>query len=215
MTFETLWIFLGSFQFIIGSIGNFLVFYISSRPKFRCVTIFRYLIVAMINDFFISITGWFYAVPNFFKANENLYSCKITQYFGYLFFQYGPWIIVLASLDRLASVKYPTKFQFRNDLKYQALALSVIFIILSLLNVLLCYFYDIEYLGYQFESINTTQCNTRDVNIQFYLDIYDCLIAAVIPFTIMITTTVIIARIFVKKKQHFKMIQNLKKIPNS
>jgi hypothetical protein len=112
---------------IIGLVGNTLVFYILTRPKFLKQSIFRYFLVTTGNNSFVLLTMWFYCMPDLFLMNSNSLSCKLTQYFGYLFYQFCPWIIVLNSFDRYLSVHFPTKFEFRTKLKYQVLALSIIF----------------------------------------------------------------------------------------
>ena len=97
---------------IIGFIGNTIVLYILARPKFLNVTIFRYFIVSSINDLFELMTMWCYSLPDVFQVNQNSMSCKLVQYFVYLFYQFCPWIIVLSSIDRFLSVFYPMRFKF-------------------------------------------------------------------------------------------------------
>ena len=94
-----LWMILGSLLTIVGVLGNSIVFYVSTKPKFRNIAIFRYLSVSMINDLLVLFTAWFYIVPDYFKINTERFGCKITQYFGYLFYQYSPFIITIASIN--------------------------------------------------------------------------------------------------------------------
>ena len=44
-------------------------------------------------------------------------------------------MLVISSLDRLASVKYPDRFLFKNKLKFQILIVSIIFLIFGCLNI--------------------------------------------------------------------------------
>ena len=41
---------------VFGMIGNSISIYILSRPKLREISVFRYLIVSIVNDYFVLIT---------------------------------------------------------------------------------------------------------------------------------------------------------------
>jgi hypothetical protein len=172
----------------IGLIGNTLVFYILTRPKFRKISIFRYLIVLTGFDTFVLLTIWPYNLPDLFLMRNVALSCKLVQYMSYIAYQFCPWIIVISSIDRYMAVKYPSKYQFRNDLKYQASILSAVFIVLVFTDIPFYLYYDI------FSSANQTFCGTVDVFTGFYIDLANLLISTILPFSLMILTTCLIAR---------------------
>ena len=180
---------------IVGVIGNPIVFFILTKSRFRNVSIFRYSIVSVVNDSFVLITMWPYNFPEAFQMNTSSISCKLSQYFGYLFYQFCSWIIVLSSIDRLLSVKYATRFQFRNKLKYQALALSVIFVVILFLDIPFYSYFDIHV-----QSNNSTLCATNDIFIQFYIDLTNLLISTIIPFFIMVLCTILIGHTLITQK---------------
>ena len=185
---------------IVGIIGNSIVFYILTRPKFRNIPIFRYLIVSMVNDTINLITMWPFTLPISFNMNTISINCKLIQYFGYLFYQFCPWIIVVSSLDRLASIKFPTKFQFRKKLKFQAGVLTIIFIFLVFINIPFYFYYDIINIS------DETLCTTSDRYTQFYIDLANFLVSTIVPFFLMVLCTVIIAYHIIKNKN--KLLQN-------
>jgi hypothetical protein len=96
---------------VIGLIGNSLSVFIIIKKQFRRVSFFRYLAFSIINDTIVLITMWLYTIPDYFQTSSI--GCKLTQYFGFLFYQFCPWIEVVSSIDRVISVKYPTKYKFR------------------------------------------------------------------------------------------------------
>ena len=194
MSLETTWVAAASILTVTGVLGNSMVLFVSTRPKFRNLSIFRYLTASMINDFFIIITMWFYATPDFFLINSVTYSCKLAQYFGYLFYQYSPLIITIASIDRILSIKYPNKIKFCTELKYQILALLVALILLAPLDLLYYTFYEITY-----DGNNLTLCRISSEYMHVCIDLIN-MVLLIIEFMIMIISTIIVSRHLVKKK---------------
>ena len=206
MSLKAIWIVAASILSTVGIIGNSIVFYVSTRTKFRNITIFRYLATSMINDFFIIITIWFYATPDAFKLETETFNCKITVYFGYLFYQYSPYIISIASIDRLLSVKYPTKFKFRTKLKYQILLLLITFSCFVFLDVIYYNYYDIHR-----KEDNSTYCFTSSPQIHVYIDLVN-MVLMVNSFVIMITSTIIVTRYLMSKKAFHQNATSRKEI---
>ena len=118
----------------IGLVGNSLVLIILSNVKFRKISFFRYLIVTTVVDLLNLILCWPDYHRDFFKVNSVGVICKLYEFFAYMLYQLSPWIMVLSSIDRLAAVKYPTRFQFRNSIKFQIASISFLLVSLSLVD---------------------------------------------------------------------------------
>ena len=188
---------------IIGLIGNPLVLYILTRPKFQKVSIFRYLVVSTIFETFVLLTIWPYNLPNLFQMNTNTFSCKIINYMSYIAYQFCPWIMVLSSADRFLAVRFPTRYKYRNEMRYQAIVLFVIFCLLVLFDIPYYLYYNIYEFG------NQTYCGTVDVNIGFYIDLLNFMISTILPFFLMALCTSLIANHIIKQKA--KLQRNRKK----
>ena len=187
----------------IGLLGNSLSIYIMSRPKLRDITIFRYLMVAMVNDSLVLGTMWISTLPYIFLSDSL--SCKISTYFAYLFQSFSGWILVVSLTDRLISVKYPTKFKFRNVFKYQSLIFITIFTIICLLYVPFSLYFDM------YESSNQTSCLTADDQTNFYLNVCSFLIGILFPFILMILLAALIGYQLIKNKRRFNNTKSLYK----
>ena len=116
-------------------IGNSIVLFVLTKPKFLEVPLFRYLIVATIVETISVLFIWASGFPNIFGINNYDINCKMYVYTSLVFLEFGPWINVLSSIDRYLSVKHENKYNFRNKLKYQAIAISIIFLLIILIDV--------------------------------------------------------------------------------
>jgi hypothetical protein len=90
---------------------------------------------------------------------------KFLIFFGILFNNCTGYIIVLSLIDQFLSVKYPLKFDFRKKLKYQLLALIIIFMVLAILDVP----YIADYNIYFYDNEST--CKTVNAHVNFYISI--------------------------------------------
>jgi hypothetical protein len=179
----------------VGFVGNGLVIYVISRPKFRIIPMFRYMIIAMIIDSFNVLTAWPSIFPYAFKTNRIVFICKFFYYLVYVFYQFSPWVIVISTLDRYLSVKYENRFKFRKDFKYQAIAVLIIFLVLVLIDFPFYHFYSLD--------SNMTLC-TADFSIGFYLNCLDLLIATVIPFILMMSLNSLTAYQLIHRKKRLQ-----------
>ena len=172
-------------------IGNSLVLLILTKPKFLEYPLFRYLIVATVAETISVLFIWASGFPNVFGINSYDINCTMYVYLSILFLQTGPWINVLSSVDRYLSVKFPTKFYFRKQFKFQAIAVSVIFGLIILI--------DIPYLMY-LQVINNV-CGPTPL-IGLYLTIaLNGNMHCFLPSIIMITTNgMTIHQLVVKRK---------------
>ena len=176
----------------IGLVGNSLVVFILSRPEFLKVPMFRYLIAATIFDTINVLLSWPSVYPDAFQVNNLPISCKLYIYLFYIPFQASPWIIALSSVDRYLSIKYPKSLNFRNQFKYQLLAIIIILIGILLIDIPFYIYHDV--------LSNETGCVPTEYKIEFYLDVLDALISTIIPFIIMILSTILTSCLIVSQK---------------
>ena len=188
---------------IVGFIGNSLTVFIMAKPKMRNISMFRYLIVSMVNDCWVLVTMWFCTFSEAFQ-NSSI-SCKWTNYIEYLNYNYSGWIVVVSLADRLITVKFPYKFMFRNQLKFQVFVLLVIYIILIFLNIPFYIYYDIDDLS------NQSICEINDPNTGFYVELSGALMGVIIPFILMLIISSLIGRFLTKKGKSIHMKKSLKK----
>ena len=178
-------------------IGNSLVLLILTKPKFLEYPLFRYLIVATVAETISVLFIWASGFPNVFGINSYDINCTMYVYLSILFLQTGPWINVLSSVDRYLSVKFPTKFYFRKQFKFQAIAVSVIFGLIILI--------DIPYLMY-LQVINNV-CGPTPL-IGLYLTIaLNGNMHCFLPSIIMITTNVMTIHQLVVKRKILNKVQ--------
>jgi hypothetical protein len=177
---------------IIAIIGNSLVLIILSKPKLRKESLFRYFIVTTIIDTINILLIWPFNFTDAFQINSSEISCKLFNYLPRVFYQFSPWINVLSSIDRLLAVKYTYRFKFRNELKYQLLAISLIFVTILLVDFPNYYYPEI--------SLNETSCIFSNWTIWLFIDLYAALMAVILPFSIMIITSVVTVRQLIKIK---------------
>ena len=181
---------------IIGLIGNPLVIYIFSRPKFLKVSMFRYLIAGTIADIVNLLANWSSVFPDAFLVNESSISCKLFYYFYYVPYQVCPWTLALSSADRFLSVKFPSKLKFRNNFNFQLTAIISIIVFISLVNIPIYWYHDLKV---------DVGCVTTNNTIEIYLDILNALLGAILPFFVMAVSTSLIWYELSKRKKCLKL----------
>ena len=182
---------------VIGLFGNLLVVYILRKPQFSNKSIFRYLVATSINNCLVLMTLWPYTLSGVYVNFISSISCKFIQYFGYLFYLVCPGILVINSIDRLISVKYPTRYKFRKRKKFQLFVLLTIFICMIILNIPF----------YLYNDVNTDNpirsiCSITDPHIKYNIDQIFSLITLFIPFIITVLSMVLI-------RNHLSLHRNL------
>jgi hypothetical protein len=185
---------------IIGIIGNTIVIYILTKPNFRKESTFRFLIISTIGSSIKLSATW----PSSFYQSAILddLNCKILSYMGFLIGRFPPWINGLGSIDRYISVKYPQKFKFRNQFKYQALAVLIVFIALI--------FLDLPFYFYVGKQLNRTSCEEINPEAGIFLNIYYLILTILIPVTISLVTAYLTSKQLIKHKKKLHIV-NFKK----
>ena len=164
---------------VLSVVGNSLIIYVLTKPLFRKETFFRYLTVASIFDILSVLCIWLAYFPDFFLINKVDIMCKLYGFLPNLINEYSTWIIVLSSIDRLLAVRYPLKFDFRKEFKYQALIMLILFILLVLINLPYWFFLLIQ--------PEYGLCLTVfDLSIYTYLNVSVAVYQVFLPFGLMV-----------------------------
>ena len=183
---------------ITGVIGNAIGCYILSTPKLKKETIFHYFyinsIIGLVGIFLI----WVHFIPRYFNMDITDIYCKIYLYFGFVGYHMYPWINVLNSIDRLFSLKYPTKFKFRKQFKYHGIAIALIILIVFSINV--------PYIIYQVRNKNGTdfKCKINNDLVALIITSVGFLWSICLPCCIMIASTLIITDFLIKQKRRMR-----------
>ncbi len=180
---------------VIGLIGNSLVFYILTRPKFLKESIYRYFLASEIVAAFSLLLLWLINIPILVKWDVPLIYCQIYNLLTFALFQLYPWISVLNSIDRLLSLKYPTKLKFMKELKFQILAITCLFCSFLLLSV--------PRFLYNTKS-NLTICAISNPQAGFYMSLENLIVSNLTPFFIMILSTCLVVHYFITQKRRLE-----------
>jgi hypothetical protein len=182
---------------IIAIIGNSLVFYILTRPKFIKESVFRYFIASEIVASVKVIVLWIYSIPNFINWKVTDMYCKLFMWIVFVSYDLYPWVSVINSIDRFVSLKYPSRFVWRKQIKFQSLTIISIIIFLVLINSIR-FFFSIP------SPISVCQLATAEIG--FYVNLANMLISSVVPFLIMLISAFLIVYHLISQK--LKLQQN-------
>ena len=188
---------------IIGLIGNSLIFYILTRPKFLKVSAFRYFLV---NDV-IDMIGIALVIAWIIQSKINWVTtalfCKIWEYIGYTCYNIYPCINALNSIDRILSIKYARRFSFRKKFKFQAFVVSIIiFILMS---------YDAIYFYYVNLSPIYVCGFSENYFTAFYVYLSNILLTNLLPFCISMISTSLILHYLINHKKNSRLTKNFKR----
>ena len=185
----------------IGVIGNSIVLCTLMTLKFRTESYFRYLIFSTITNTLNLFFMWVANVPNVFKINSISAVCKFYQYFSFVIYELSIWIIALSSIDRLITVLCPVRFSYLNRFGFQAVLMSIVFIVLAVINAPYIMFYGIS------QNENDTYCgyNGNNMKFGFYMDLLNAFICTIIPCLLMIFSSIIISFRLIKNKRKLSL----------
>ncbi len=184
---------------LVCLIGNSFTCFIFTTKSFRRVSMFFYLSIGTVVNILLMLTVWpISALKDLFKIHSNLFSCKFFAYLHFFLSEISPWMITLGSLDRLISVKYFRRFQFRNKLKYQIGIVLTIVISIAILNLPA-----LLYLTIGLIRANQTRCGLEIHNLYIgqYLIIKTDFISLFIPFALMLISTITIGQYMIANKK--------------
>ena len=110
--------------------------------------------------------------------------------------------MVLSTLDRLIAVKFPTRFQFRNSIKFQIAAIGTLFLSLLLIDFPLLILEDV------FLQFNQSKCNIVGTQNGVVMVTVNIFFSTFIPFIIIVTSTFMIAKQLIIQKKRFQQNKN-------
>jgi hypothetical protein len=137
----------------------------------------------------------------------NVVNCKI--FFGsvVILSELEAWLLTMCSVDRLITVMLPHKFLFKNTSKFQLRAIGLMFIIILVLITPFMFHYNTD-----INTQNKTLCSfpheTDLLWAFFYFKTQFLLFRAVLPFSIMIISSIVTVWKIVKNKNRLNMVRN-------
>jgi hypothetical protein len=181
----------------IGSIANIFSIIIFSSKEFNKDSMSKYLTCASIMNIIAILHLPLVMFPSIWSPTAI--NCVMMMGLKILITQMHAWIVAMCSLDRAISTMAPFKFIFKNKLKFQLILLGIMTVILVILispGVILSKSVS--------ASDNKTECEMTVVKeiegVAFYSIAQYVLFAAVLPFFIMITSSILIVLTLWKSK---------------
>lgn len=192
---------------IIGNTIGLIVFFRKAMHKVGPVLAYKMLFVSdlffmpfMIDSFMLQVFG------RGINIGGNL-NCKIYYFFSYLMVNWSPMCMVYISLEKLIAIKYPAKRFIMRKQKTQLIYFMVLLVYYALSSIPPLFYYEIKY--YYLPNNQTKllkACTYTDLFGRQFLSILYLINKTVIPFTLMITCSVLLAILVFKLRQ--RIIQN-------
>ena len=198
---------IGGFLTFFGLIGNMIVLCIFCRKSFRKIAMFRYCSFLVASETIQLLMFWPFNFPDTFLINENQISCKMIEYFSYTIGNFDTWMVIVISLDRFISVKYPHDFRFRKSFNFQITILAVLLLISMMINVPF----------YLFDSIYTIENQTfcdyhENPNVGIIIDFSSLVVSLLFPFIVSLTLSCLTGYNLIKKKRILNSLKFSKEI---
>ena len=192
----------------IGSIGNIFSIIIFCSKEFNKDATAKYLAFASIMNIIAIFHLPLLMLPSMWSLTAI--NCMITMGLKILITQMHAWIVTLCSLDRAISTMAPFKFIFKNKLKFQLVLIGIMtFILIILISPFFLLYKAVS------TSDNKTECEITLVKeleaVAVYSLAQNVLFSAVLPFLIMITSSILIVLRVLKSKSKVYMNKTLNK----
>jgi hypothetical protein len=192
----------------IGVIGNLLSFKIFSRKKFENTvfsTYFRFLTLADTLTLVLPLNKFLELNLNIYIQNMSEYLCKYRMYMTYVIPPISGWTLALISLDRLISIVKPTQFLFRKNQLFQHILCASImaFNVFYYLPILFASKFKID--DQQSDDDDNDKltnktvffCEFNSINYLYWMDLFN---SVLLPFTFMLTFTILTVRALFKSR---------------
>ena len=201
--FKTIIVFMYLAITMTGLITNTLSFVVFSRKRFSNTifsTYFRLYIIFQTLNLILPINQALELNFNIYFVKLSNFTCKFFTYLAFFNSSIPAWLLVLISIDRFISIAYPTKFLFKNTLKFQLITC----LLMAILNicvyspVLLFHLKKSEIFNYQTNRSELTYSCER---IGFWFHLIDLFQSTIIPFTLMSLTSIFtVKKVFESRK---------------
>ena len=191
---------------IFGISGNCLSIFVFMRKKLYMNSISFYFIILIINDTIQIILGPMRRLILAIDTNLDplIHSsaiCKIWTFLIYFLNGFSAWILSVASVARIRFILYSIKFEFTKRRLFQIIIIKFVAICLIIVNLpLILNMKLIEKEENKTVIVNATISQISVVHMICYNDetkfkvktaFIDLLVSSIIPFVIMITTSII------------------------
>ena len=173
--------------FVCGLFSSIISILILNKSEFKNQSTKTYLIITcIINIVYVTYLP-FALIPAIWEINSI--DCKIFLTFSLFIAEIQAWVLAFCSIDRLVFIVSPTRFLFRKNLKFQIGICAVASIVIIILIIPCVYFYS-AYKG----ANNQISCSFDSslIWVLNYLKNEYFLIEILIPFSIMITSSVVV-----------------------
>lgn len=197
---ETVGFYAALITFGIGLIGNTISIIIYQAKPFRKQSIrVYYTAYGVVETLFLLSNVVFVLQPKLWLPTD--FYCKSFLYSQSILQLLCPWILVLASIDRIFIVFYPSRFLFTRKLEFQVLSICVVFAFFAI------YFIPQIFLNSQIEQVCILQSST----ISYIYGFLTLCLYSLLPFAIMVTTTVVIG---LRMRKTLNIVQKISRRKN-
>lgn len=184
---------------IIGNILMFIVFYQSaSLYKLSISTYFRAMSLAnlFINLFWLKTV--IESVLNFDTTSQSNFLCKSNMFSIYTVSSTASWFLVTTGIDRFLTIAYPTRFQFIQRARFPLYVVIGITI------------YNALFFSHLLFDANLTEINNSTYYCEYsttFLFLSDLINGTIIPFFIMVISTIGMILVVSKSRLRMKKFQ--------
>ena len=190
-------IIISTIYIIVGLFGNIVSIIIFRSKQFKKHSTSFYVIIICVINIITLFVFPYGLMPTLFDINQI--NCQLYLFIVSFISQIQPWPLVFCSLDRLTTVLTPHKLHFKTKITFQTVTMILMVIIVIALMFPSTYFYTTEK-----NNLNQTVCSfptsSNSAWIRNYFKFEHNLVRIVIPFTIMIASSIVIVWKMKKKK---------------
>lgn len=199
-TIKTIFLSLYPIIFILGFVGNVISFIVFSQKRFRN-TLFNVYFRALNLIYSFTITYTLFDYFNYqFNANIQTVSWLFCHFNLYLIYSIAPvaaWLLVVISLDRMLSTKYPSKYLMRKNKRIQIL-ICIFFLIFNLIYYIpLAIYQNYEETFNNVTNMTDVTCTLNDSGVVYWMDLFN---STLIPFIFMTAFSTITVRHLFKSR---------------
>lgn len=194
---------------IFGTFGSILMFFVYMQPKFRKLSVSTYFCAMSVSNLVININAILQFLDNYFDINlfdNSEFTCKTLHFVIFLAGPLSAWFLVAAGIDRYLSIFYPGRFAI---IKKSRFSLAAVLAILTLNIAIYFHLFLNLYLSKTFRQSSQMTHAYCDGNLGTKFSIIDLFNSTVLPFILMIGTSVVTVNGIVKSRHRMRKSFNL------